>query len=106
MALSVLAVWDMAAHPAVVHLALEAREVPREIMKMTAVGIGFDRRARLEREASAHLDALEFRDALGQRAIERIVLPEAEAVLDPVVRPDLGGSLFGADRFPLELVAI
>ena len=63
------------------------------------IEIGLDCGARAHREASADLDALEARDAVGQSVIEQVGLSKAEAVLDPIAGFHPRRGRLGADEF-------
>src|SRR6185369_17483507 len=61
--------------------------------------IGLEHGPRPHGETGADLHATQLGGAPGERPVEQVGLAHAEAVVDPVARPDEGGSVFGRDRF-------
>src|ERR1700745_198021 len=88
---------------AIVHLSFESREVPRQIDDVARLGVSIDGGTRAHREASADLDALEVRDALGQSVIEQDGCARAEAVLDPSAGCHPRRGRLGADELAFKI---
>jgi len=90
---------DVPAQAAVVHLALEAGEIPREIVHLARFRIGLDDHPRPHREASANPQVVQLRDTRRERLVEKIRLARAETVFEPRIALDERCGGFRVNRF-------
>src|SRR5260370_17478105 len=91
---------DMMAEPAVVHLALDSREVPREVCDMSTLRIRLDCRARAHRKTAAEFDAVDLRNSRREPRVDRVGLPHAQAVICPAPGSTQRPPLPRADLLP------
>jgi hypothetical protein len=94
---------DVAAAPGVAVAPVEAAEVPVEPEEVRALWIALDDGARAERHAAADLHVAELVAPYGERLVEEIRLAEAEAVVDPIARPDDRRGAVGSDALAGQL---